>query len=318
MARSGSGVGEFVEDGVNGFLTEDDESMAAALARLASDDTLRRRMRSQPRPSPAQDWPRVAGSGRGGVPCARWARPSAREGYGVLGGGRRRVPGFERVRERLGHGDDPVRLLARAGYSTQGLSSVVGGRPAYRHRRVPVLRTPAWPPAVGAAPGGPPAERGRNRGSCSLRRRAGGASGRAVYAVGGLARGVLLAQNSVLTNAADVGLRAGGLDDEGETTPRPPCTARWGGPARSMRPRGWPRRRRDTGWDGLRTAAWRDFHAVRLVYRADVSEPTDPVVHDADGTTSAAAWFAVDALAALPLTTWTREVLARLSRDGGE
>jgi glycosyltransferase involved in cell wall biosynthesis len=61
VARSGSGVGEFVTDGVNGFMAEDDESMAAALARLASDDTLRERMRAhnldQP---PAQDWPRVA------------------------------------------------------------------------------------------------------------------------------------------------------------------------------------------------------------------------------------------------------------------
>ena len=61
VARSGSGVGEFVTDGVNGFLADDDESMGAALARLASDDALRERMRAhnldQP---PAQDWPRVA------------------------------------------------------------------------------------------------------------------------------------------------------------------------------------------------------------------------------------------------------------------
>ena len=34
--------------------------------------------------------------------------------------------GVERVRERLGHGDDPVRLLARKGYATGGPSSVVG------------------------------------------------------------------------------------------------------------------------------------------------------------------------------------------------
>jgi glycogen(starch) synthase len=61
VARSGSGVGEFVDDGVNGFLADDDQAMAAALARLASDDALRGRMRAhnldQP---PAQDWPGVA------------------------------------------------------------------------------------------------------------------------------------------------------------------------------------------------------------------------------------------------------------------
>ncbi len=61
VARSGSGVGEFVTDGVNGFLAEDDDSMAAALARLASDDGLRDRMRAHNLDqAPAQDWPRVA------------------------------------------------------------------------------------------------------------------------------------------------------------------------------------------------------------------------------------------------------------------
>jgi glycosyltransferase involved in cell wall biosynthesis len=61
VARSGSGVGEFVEDGVNGFLAGDDDAMATALARLAADDALRARMRAHnvDRP-PAQDWPQVA------------------------------------------------------------------------------------------------------------------------------------------------------------------------------------------------------------------------------------------------------------------
>ena len=61
VARSGSGVGEFVEDGVNGFLAGDDDAMGVALARLAADDALRARMRAhnldQP---PVQDWPQVA------------------------------------------------------------------------------------------------------------------------------------------------------------------------------------------------------------------------------------------------------------------
>jgi len=61
VARSGSGVGEFVTDGVNGFLTDDDECMGAALAQLASDDTLRERMRAHNlHQAPAQDWPLVA------------------------------------------------------------------------------------------------------------------------------------------------------------------------------------------------------------------------------------------------------------------
>jgi glycosyltransferase involved in cell wall biosynthesis len=61
VARSGSGVGEFVADGVNGFLAQDDAAMAAALARLASDDALRARMRAHNlNHAPDQDWSRVA------------------------------------------------------------------------------------------------------------------------------------------------------------------------------------------------------------------------------------------------------------------
>jgi 8-oxo-dGTP diphosphatase len=39
-----------------------------------------------------------------------------------------------------------------------------------------------------------------------------------------------------------------------------------------------------------------DFHAVQLIYRATCPEPTDPIVIDVGGTTSAAAWF--------PYETW--------------
>ena len=39
-----------------------------------------------------------------------------------------------------------------------------------------------------------------------------------------------------------------------------------------------------------------DFHAVRLIYRAICPDPTDPVVLDVGGTTTAATWF--------PYATW--------------
>ena len=61
VAREGSGVGEFVRDGVNGYLARDDEAMATALARLATDRALRERMRAHNVDhEPDQDWPRVA------------------------------------------------------------------------------------------------------------------------------------------------------------------------------------------------------------------------------------------------------------------
>jgi glycosyltransferase involved in cell wall biosynthesis len=61
LARSGSGVGDFIEDGVNGFLGEDDESLAAALAELVTDRDLRQRIATQNATvPPAQTWPAVA------------------------------------------------------------------------------------------------------------------------------------------------------------------------------------------------------------------------------------------------------------------
>jgi glycosyltransferase involved in cell wall biosynthesis len=61
VARHGSGVGEFVADGINGFLPADDDGMAAALARLASDTALRTSMRDHNLVHPPeQDWASVA------------------------------------------------------------------------------------------------------------------------------------------------------------------------------------------------------------------------------------------------------------------
>ena len=60
VGRQGSGVGEFVTDGVNGYLTAGDDDLAAALARLAADPVLRERMRRHNLAHPpAQGWPQV-------------------------------------------------------------------------------------------------------------------------------------------------------------------------------------------------------------------------------------------------------------------
>lgn len=61
IGRSGSGVGEFVSHGVNGFVVSSDAEMAASIALLAGDrealETMRSWNVSHP---PAQDWSRVA------------------------------------------------------------------------------------------------------------------------------------------------------------------------------------------------------------------------------------------------------------------
>jgi glycogen(starch) synthase len=60
VGRCGSGVGEFVTDGVNGLLAEDDEAMAVSLARLVTDDGLRESMKAYNRGTPPeQSWERV-------------------------------------------------------------------------------------------------------------------------------------------------------------------------------------------------------------------------------------------------------------------
>lgn len=56
-----------------------------------------------------------------------------------------------------------------------------------------------------------------------------------------------------------------------------------------------------------------DFHAVRLVYRADCPHPTEPVVHDPGGTTAAAAWVPVEQLAGIPLVSWTLPLIRRVT-----
>ncbi len=60
VARRGTGVEDFVVDGVNGLLADDDEGLARALARLVAEPDLRARItRTNTADAPEQDWPRV-------------------------------------------------------------------------------------------------------------------------------------------------------------------------------------------------------------------------------------------------------------------
>jgi len=61
IGRKGSGVGEFVTDGLNGHLAADDDGMATALARLVSQPQLRAGMTAHNLAHrPAQEWAGVA------------------------------------------------------------------------------------------------------------------------------------------------------------------------------------------------------------------------------------------------------------------
>jgi glycogen synthase len=60
VARGDSGVREFIRDGAEGLLTDDDDDMVAAIVRLATDPALRQRIADYNRTTRAvQDWPFV-------------------------------------------------------------------------------------------------------------------------------------------------------------------------------------------------------------------------------------------------------------------
>ena len=61
IGRSGSGVGEFVTNSVNGLVVSSDSEMTGAIARLAKDPDEVARMRAWNLANPPeQDWSRVA------------------------------------------------------------------------------------------------------------------------------------------------------------------------------------------------------------------------------------------------------------------
>jgi 8-oxo-dGTP diphosphatase len=220
--------------------------------------------------------------------------------------------GAERVREPLAHGDDPVRLLARHGYATEGPSSVVEQADPHTVTVVYLVEPNAQPSAeqVMDVPRDADMVLAAREEPFVLQRLA-------VYAVVRSVRGVLLAQNSALTNAVGTwGLPGGGLHP-GES------------PEAALHREVWEEtgQRIDVGGiAAVTTRHWvgrapsgrlEDFHAVRLVYRATCPAPTEPVVHDVDGTTAAAGWFRVEELDGLPLAVGTGDLLADVTRDDG-
>ncbi len=57
-----------------------------------------------------------------------------------------------------------------------------------------------------------------------------------------------------------------------------------------------------------------DFHAVRMIYRGTVAEPSEPVLHDIGGSTAAARWVTAEELDALPLVVSVRQLKRPIHR----
>jgi 8-oxo-dGTP diphosphatase len=59
-----------------------------------------------------------------------------------------------------------------------------------------------------------------------------------------------------------------------------------------------------------------DWHVVRVLYRVEVDEPSEPeVIEAAGGSTAEAAWFTLDTLGEVPLTEVGRWAVARLTAE---
>jgi 8-oxo-dGTP diphosphatase len=221
----------------------------------------------------------------------------------------------------LRHGDDPTALLARHGWQVRRVRDVERGP---GHKDVLTLTFVVAPAlaqsrAVTASTTGVHPHRGGDLTKAAIAE--GDAIPRhqrvAAYAVVTSSRGFLMTQFSARTGApGHWGLPGGGLDPD-EAPDRAVvrevweesgqlievgelaliATSRWVGPAPDGR--------------------LEDFHAVRVVYRATCSQPTDPVVHDVGGTTESAAWLPPADLDLLTLTPGWRSILRDVARQGG-
>ena len=205
----------------------------------------------------------------------------------------------------LGHGEHPVDTMWRAGLRvleetgvehdpTKGCTTLlVDAVPLTDADPAPTTRMPGRDAHLVVHPGEVPV---------SVQRLA-------VAALVRSSRGVLLAQLSARTNLAGWWTLPGGGVDPGET----PIAALHREVFEETGQRIDP-----TGYLTTLVAHWvgrapdgrlEDFHAVRLVFAADCSDPVDPVVHDVDGTTSAASWVSLDGLDGWPLAADARRLL---------
>ncbi len=197
-------------------------------------------------------------------------------------------------RTPLGHGSDPLTAGLAHGYAT--LRPVDARRADDGDLELELSVTPA--PAAAPRPAGPtPIDPGLDLDQLArhgelpvARQRVAG------YGLITSERGLLVTEYSHRTNAAgDWGLPGGGIKD-GEQ----PIDA----VVRETFEETGQLAEVDT-MIMVHSAQWigrsphgrlEDFHAVRLVFRGHCPDPGEPVVHDVDGTTSAARW--------LPLADW--------------
>ncbi|HEX5335712.1 MAG TPA: NUDIX domain-containing protein [Propionicimonas sp.] len=209
----------------------------------------------------------------------------------------------------LGHGADPHRLAWEKGYRIVRPLSATGGAPDLtltvqvgRHGRNSVLTAPktrSMDPDLDLGVEAPPVVRQRL----------------AAYGIVLSSRGLLATQFSDLTAVPGLwGLPGGGIDP-GES------------PSHAL----IREVAEETGQDpdishllDVQTDHWigrsparvvEDFHAVRIIYAAACSAPSDPIVNDSGGTTAAAEWVPLERWSHVAWASGARALLDRHLRD---
>jgi 8-oxo-dGTP pyrophosphatase MutT (NUDIX family) len=218
------------------------------------------------------------------------------------------VLGAEVVSLVLGHGDDPVTLLAVNGWQVQrarDVKSVAGGT------QVLTMSFVVEPVVVAQLQLGVPLHRDEEL--VTIEGEVPQPYQRvAAYAYVTSSRGVLMTQFSDRTNAAGQwGLPGGGLE-AAEAPDRAVVREAWEESGQVIEVSALAHIQ-TTRWIGRApTGRLEDFHAVRLVYRASCHAPTEPVVYDVGGTTASAAWVQPSDLDRLDVASSWRSLMSEV------
>ena len=211
--------------------------------------------------------------------------------------------GREVARLVLGHGADPDELLLAEGWAGRPVAAFRprAGDLVIRYAVAPVAAVP-----TSAGTGAPQRDAGLDDAEVATARRR---QRVAAYAVVTSVRGLLLTELSELTNAAGRwNLPGGGIDPD--ESPEEALT-REVFEETGQHVAGIELLTVLTGhWVGRSPAGVvEDYHAVRVFHTAVCPAPTEPVVHDVGGSTSTAAWVAVEHLHRMPLAGSVPEAL---------
>lgn len=306
VALAGSGTEEFVIDGVTGLVREGDEGLIAGLVELAEDRDLLRRLREHNETVvPSQDWSKIVWD-----VVAEYLRAQGtdveRETMNYWTVDIEGIDDADQVvsRFRLGHGADPVtELLERGWRVTKGLD-------VHQADTALTIRLQVEPtePAPRSEYARVPVQEGLTEediATAHVYQRV------AAYAFVESERGLLLTELSARTWRPGEWTLPGGGIDPGESALGALHREVWEETGQVLT---------DTELLGVLSSHWigrspigrvEDFHAVRLYYRAHCPSPSDPVVHDVDGSTASAAWIPRARLETTPLASSLAPALAQ-------